>query len=106
VAPYPAHLVALGANKDAHVTEVAEQLYAAAAACGDASQILYDDRNESPGVKFTDAELLGMPWILTVSPRSLAGGGVEVTERATGARSVQSIEHVTAFLEGRAPTPA
>ncbi len=47
-----------------------------------------------------------MPWILTVSPRSLAAGGVEVTERATGERSVRSIDEVTAFLEGRAPTPA
>jgi prolyl-tRNA synthetase len=106
VAPYPAHLVALGANKNAEVTEVAERLYAAAAACGDASQVLYDDRDESPGVKLTDAELLGMPWILTVSPRSLKAGGVEVTERATGTRSVQSVEHVTDFLEGRAATPA
>jgi len=106
VAPYPAHLVALGANKDAQVTEVAERLYAAAAARGDAGQVLYDDRDESPGVKLTDAELLGMPWILTVSPRSLAAGGVEVTERATGARTVQPVEHVTAFLEGRAATPA
>jgi prolyl-tRNA synthetase len=106
VAPYPAHLVALGSNKNAEVSEVAERLYAAAAACGDASQLLYDDRDESPGVKLTDAELLGMPWILTVSPRSLAAGGVEVTERATGTRSVQSVEQVTEFLEGRALTPA
>ena len=57
-------------------------------------EILYDDRDESPGVKFTDAELLGMPWILTVSPRSLAAGGVEVTERATGERAVRPIEDV------------
>jgi len=106
VAPYPAHLVTVGANRDPRVTEVAEGLYEAAAAGGDAGQILYDDRDESPGVKFTDAELLGMPWILTVSPRSLAGGGVEVTERATGRRSVQSVEHVTDFLRGRAASPA
>ncbi len=106
VAPYPAHLVALGANRDPRVGEVAEALYAAAAARGDAGQVLYDDRDESPGVKLTDAELLGMPWILTVSPRSLAAGGVEVTERATGARSVQRVEHVTAFLEGRTASPA
>ena len=52
-------------------------------------EILWDDRAESPGVKFTDAELLGMPWILTVSPRSLAAGGIEVTERATGERSTK-----------------
>jgi prolyl-tRNA synthetase len=52
-------------------------------------------------VKFTDAELLGMPTILTVSPRSLAAGGVEVTERASGARRVEPIEAVEALLTGR-----
>ena len=68
--------------KEPRVTEVAERLHELADDAG--REILYDDRDESPGVKFTDAELLGMPWILTVSPRSLAAGGVEVTERATG----------------------
>ena len=68
-------------------------------------EILWDDRDESPGVKFTDAELLGMPWIMTVSPRSLAAGGVEVTERATGARSTQPVETVEAFLRGDAASP-
>jgi prolyl-tRNA synthetase len=105
VAPYPAHLVALGGSREPLVTEVAEALYAAAAAAGDDRQVLYDDRDESPGVKLTDAELLGMPWILTVSPRSLAAGGIEVTNRATGERSVRSVEDVTAFLEGQAATP-
>ena len=66
------------------MTEIAERLHDAATAAGPDREILYDDRDESPGVKFTDAELLGMPWILTVSPRSLAAGGVEVTNRATG----------------------
>ena len=94
-----------GANREPKVSEVAEALYAAAAAAGADREILFDDRDESPGVKLTDAEMLGMPWILTVSPRSLAAGGVEVTERATGERSVRSIEDVTAFLEGRAATP-
>jgi prolyl-tRNA synthetase len=105
VAPYPAHLVALGANRDPEVGHVADALHAAAAAAGTDREILYDDRDESPGVKLTDAELLGMPWILTVSPRSLKAGGVEVTNRATGERSVRSIEDVTAFLEGRLATP-
>jgi prolyl-tRNA synthetase len=62
--------------------------------------ILYDDRDESPGVKFTDAELLGMPWILTVSPRSIAAGGVEVTRRATGERSTIPVETVEGYLRG------
>jgi prolyl-tRNA synthetase len=105
VAPYPAHLVALGGSREPRVTEVADALHEAAAAAGPEREILYDDREESPGVKLTDAELLGMPWILTVSPRSLAAGGVEVTNRVTGERSVRSIEQVTSFLTGQAATP-
>jgi len=96
VAPYPAHLVSIGANRDPSVLETAERLHALAAEAG--RDILYDDRDESPGVKLTDAELLGMPWILTVSPRSLAAGGVEVTRRATGERRTASIEEVEALL--------
>src|SRR6478736_1065334 len=98
VAPYAAHLVAIGAAKDPQVTEIAERLHSLAAEAGPRHEILWDDRDESPGVKFTDAELLGMPWILTVSPRSLAAGGIEVTERATGDRSTRSIEDVEAML--------
>jgi prolyl-tRNA synthetase len=96
VAPYAAHLVTVSANRDPRVTEVADALHAHSRAVG--NEVLYDDRDESPGVKFTDAELLGMPWILTVSPRSLAAGGIEVTERATGVRSVRSIEDATALI--------
>ena len=96
VAPYAAHLVSIGAAKDPQVTEVAERLHQLSIDAG--REILWDDRDESPGVKFTDAELLGMPWILTVSPRSLAAGGVEVTERATGARDTRSIEEAEALL--------
>ncbi len=105
VAPYPAHLVALGAGRDARVTEVAERLHQAAADAGPDREILYDDRDESPGVKFADADMLGMPWILTVSPRSLEAGGVEVKDRQTGDRVVRPIEDVEAFLTGRAASP-
>ena len=98
VAPYPAHLVSIGANKEPQVDEIAGRLHDAAAAAG--RELLWDDRAESPGVKFTDAELLGMPWIVTVSPRSLAAGGVEVTERATGERSVRPLADVEAWLSG------
>jgi prolyl-tRNA synthetase len=108
VAPYAAHLVSIGGAKEPRVIEVAERLHSLAAEAGDRHEILWDDRDESPGVKFTDAELLGMPWILTVSPRSLAAGGIEVTERATGERSTRPIEEVERMLvEGfRAPTGA
>ena len=104
VAPYAAHLVAIGANRDPQVAEVAERLYQLSLDAG--REILYDDRDESPGVKFTDAELLGMPWILTVSPRSLAAGGVEVTERATGERATRSIDDAEALIRGEGLVPA
>jgi prolyl-tRNA synthetase len=96
VAPYAAHLVSIGGTAEAKVVATARHLHDAAAAAG--REILWDDRAESPGVKFTDAELLGMPRILTVSPRSLAAGGIEVTIRATGERSVQPVEAVEAWL--------
>jgi prolyl-tRNA synthetase len=100
VAPYPAHLVALGAGKDPAVGEAAEGLYQRLTDAG--VEILYDDRDESPGVKFTDAELLGMPTILTVSTRSLAAGGVEVTDRASGERGVRPLADVEAELVAHA----
>jgi len=100
VAPYAAHLVSIGANKDLRVAEIAERLHAVAQDAGDWRDILYDDRDESPGVKFTDAELLGMPWILTVSPRSLAAGGVEVTNRASGERWTRPVQDVEALIRG------
>ncbi len=99
VAPYPAHLVSIGANKEPRIDEVARGLHDAAAAAG--RELLWDDRDESPGVKFTDAELLGMPWIVTISPRSLAAGGAEVTERATGERAIRPLDDVEAWLAGR-----
>ena len=84
---YAAHLVSIGAAKEPRVAEVAERLHALAAEPA-RREILYDDRDESPGVKFTDAELLGMPWILTVSPRSLAAGG----DRGHGARDRRAVD--------------
>jgi prolyl-tRNA synthetase len=98
VAPYPAHLVSIGANKEPRVVELAQGLHDAARLAG--RELLWDDRDESPGVKFTDAELLGMPWIVTLSPRSLAAGGAEVTERATGDRSIRALADVEAWLTG------
>jgi prolyl-tRNA synthetase len=46
--------------------------------------VLLDDRDERPGVKFTDAELIGIPFRVTIGPRGLAAGIVEVVERRSG----------------------
>ncbi len=96
VAPYAAHLVTLAAAKDPRVTEIAQGLHDRALEAG--REVIWDDRDESPGVKFTDAELMGMPLLVTISPRSLAAGGAEVTVRATGERTVESLEAVEARL--------
>ncbi len=96
VAPYAAQLVTLSASRDPAVGEAAEALYQRLTDAG--VELLYDDRDESPGVKLTDAELLGMPLIITISPRSLAAGGAEVTDRASGERSVRPIADVEAEL--------
>jgi prolyl-tRNA synthetase len=45
--------------------------------------VILDDRVERPGVKFADAELVGIPWRITVGPRGVAAGTVELTERAS-----------------------
>lgn len=78
VAPYRYHL--LVASKDPVAASAAEELYAALGP----DQVLFDDRDLSPGVKFKDADLVGMPLRITVSPRSLAAGGVELRIRRTG----------------------
>ncbi|MGH2357935.1 MAG: proline--tRNA ligase, partial [Candidatus Limnocylindria bacterium] len=98
VAPFRVHLVALGGAREARVAQEADGLYQRLTDAG--VETLYDDRNESPGVKLTDAELLGMPTIVTISPRSLAAGGAEVTDRASGDRSVRPIAEVEASLIG------
>jgi len=104
VAPYAAHLVEIGGDRDPAVRATAERLHQLGLDAG--HEILWDDRPESPGVKFTDAELLGMPLILTVSPRSLAAGGIEVTNRATGERLTRPLAEVEALLRATEVVPA
>ena len=60
--------------------EAAEELYGQLTAAG--VSVLFDDRDDTPGVKFNDADLLGMPLRVTVSPRNLEKDSVEVKGRA------------------------
>ena len=82
VAPYDVYLVALRLDRDPQVADEAEALYAELADAG--LEVLFDDRDESPGVKFNDADLIGLPWRLTVSSRNQERGTVELRTRATG----------------------
>jgi prolyl-tRNA synthetase len=79
IAPYHVYLCGLNMDRSTEVVSAAEALYRDLEAAG--IEVLFDDRNESPGIKFNDADLLGMPVRLLVSPKSLSGGGVEVKLR-------------------------
>jgi len=79
IAPYHVYLCPLY-REDTKVSEVAENLYAKLEAEG--LEVLFDDREESPGVKFNDADLLGIPIRVTISPRTLEKDSVEVKWRS------------------------
>ncbi len=77
VAPYQVSLVWLGGSAETQAT--AERIYQTLRAGG--VEVLFDDRVASPGVKFNDADLIGLPLRVTVSDRALAQGGVELKRR-------------------------
>lgn len=92
IAPFAVQLVAIG---DAGRTQ-AETLYQQLIERGVA--VLYDDREVRPGVKFADAELMGMPYRLTVSDRLQATGQVELTGRRDGETRLLTAEEALAIL--------
>jgi prolyl-tRNA synthetase len=65
--------------ENAQVATAAENIYGELEAGG--LEVLFDDRDESPGVKFSDADLLGIPVRITISPRTLEKSSVEVKKR-------------------------
>jgi len=69
--------------KDARARETAERLTAALEAKG--VEVLYDDRDERPGAKFKDADLLGVPLRVTIGEKGLNEGIVELRDRKSGA---------------------
>lgn len=83
VAPWHVYLCALRVD-DAQVREKAEALYNEMQAAG--IEVIYDDREASPGFKFSDCDLMGIPLRVVVSPRSLAAGEVELQIRESGER--------------------
>ena len=95
VAPFDVQVLATG--KGAEVLEEATRIASELAEAG--LDVLLDDRKASPGVKFADSEILGMPTSVVVG-RGLKDGLVEVRDRATGEnREVSVAEAVSAVLE-------
>jgi prolyl-tRNA synthetase len=83
VAPFHVGLINLK-NNDAATNAACAEIYAKLK--GARVEVLYDDRDERPGAKFADMDLIGLPWQLIVGPRGLATGKVELKRRATGER--------------------
>jgi prolyl-tRNA synthetase len=97
VAPFAVHLVALNPDR-AEVRETAERLYDELRERG--VDVLFDDREESPGVKFADADLLGMPLRVTVSPRTLEKSSVELKRRSESETALVPLAEAVAAVVG------
>ncbi|MCL0091656.1 proline--tRNA ligase [Dehalococcoidales bacterium] len=97
IAPYHIYLCPLY-REGSKVSEVAENLYAELKTKG--FEVLFDDRKESPGVKFNDADLLGIPIRVTVSPRTLEKDSVEIKKRSEKESEFVPLEGVVERLKG------
>jgi prolyl-tRNA synthetase len=98
VAPYQVHLLALGADRSPDVAEAADRIYGRLLDAG--VEVLFDDRDLSPGVKFADADLLGIPVRLVVGAKGLGRGVVEWRSRASGEEREVAVEGTVAELVG------
>jgi prolyl-tRNA synthetase len=96
IAPYQVHLVALNVE-DTQVAQAAEDLYQRLEQVG--LEVLYDDRQESAGVKLNDADLLGFPVRIVVSPRNLRQGSAEVKRRRESEAQMVALEGVVGMAK-------
>jgi prolyl-tRNA synthetase len=96
IAPFSVVLVPLNAPKSPKVRELAEQLYASLQAAG--IDVLLDDRDARPGVKFADAELLGIPHRLVISDRGIEAGKLEYRHRRASANEDWPMDEVVSRL--------
>jgi len=97
IAPYHIYLCPLY-REDSNVSAVAENLYSDLGTQG--LEVLFDDREESPGVKFNDADLLGIPFRVTISPRTLESNSVEIKRRSEKKSQLLPLEGIAERLKG------
>jgi prolyl-tRNA synthetase len=97
VAPYQVYLSPLY-RSGSNVAEMADKLYTALQAAG--LEVLFDDREESPGVKFNDADLIGIPFRVTVSARTLEKDSVEFKKRSEKAFEIVPLGEIVGKLKG------
>lgn len=96
VAPFDVHLLTLGADRAPEVAEAAQGLYDRLTAAGVA--VLYDDREASAGVKFADADLIGVPTQLIVGRKGVERAVVERKNRSTGDRDEVGLDSDAAMI--------
>jgi len=99
IAPFQVVLVPLNLQKSDRVRTVTDRLYSELSAAG--VEVLLDDRDARPGVKFADAELLGIPHRVVVAERGLEGGKLEYRHRRDSESTEFSLDEATAFIRGR-----
>lgn len=99
IAPFPVHLLTVNV-KDETMRTVGDELYRQFVAAG--VEVLYDDRDGRAGVKFKDADLLGIPYRVTVGSRAIREGQVEIRNRRTQEDALvpiaETVPHVQALL--------
>jgi len=103
IAPFQVVLVALNLQKSDRVRAAAEALYAELTAAG--IEVLLDDRDARPGVKFADAELLGIPHRLVVAERGLEAGKLEYRHRRDSESTEFPAGEALAFMRSRLERP-
>lgn len=99
IAPYTLVIVPMNLHKSPRVAEAAEQLYKELQAMG--IDVLFDDRNERPGVMFADAELIGIPHRLVIGERGLDAGTIEYKHRRAESAEQWPIDELVTRLKSR-----
>ncbi len=93
----PFHVYILPIKYSSRVKEVSERLYNQLEGVG--VEVLLDDRDMRPGIKFKDADLIGIPYRLTISDKNLKNGVIELTERKTGKAQLIVLEDIVGCLK-------
>ncbi len=98
IAPYQVHLICL-TPKDNKLADISEKIYQQLT--NEDIEVLYDDRNEGAGVKFKDADLIGIPIRLVISYKSIAKGGVEFKLRENKKIEIIELDKIVEFVKER-----
>jgi prolyl-tRNA synthetase len=99
IAPFTVLLVTLNHDRSEAVRTLADRLYAELGQAG--IDVLYDDRDARPGVKFADAELLGIPHCVVIGDRGIAAGRLEYRNRRTGENGEIAVDAVLPEIQSR-----